>query len=298
MFFFSKKPTVVVHDGQFHADDIFAVASVSLALGKKIQIIRTRDEEKIATADYVLDVGGVHDPRLNRFDHHQKGGAGARENGIPYAAFGLVWKEFGEKICGSKEIAERIDTRLVSPIDAEDNGVNVVSPLLGISQYTLQGYLYLQRPSWKESTEKYATSFLMLVEEAKKILLREIELTAHYLEARDAVRSAYERAPDKRIIELDHAYPYQETLMDFPEPLFVILQKPSDGSWKLECVRKETGSFANRKDLPASWAGLRDTELQKETGVQSAVFCHNGRWLCVAKNREDILKLSQIALNF
>ena len=41
------------------------------------------------SADIVIDVGGQYDPDAGRFDHHQRGGAGERENGIPYSSFGL-----------------------------------------------------------------------------------------------------------------------------------------------------------------------------------------------------------------
>jgi uncharacterized UPF0160 family protein len=51
--------TVATHSGGFHADDVFAVATFQLLLGKEnIQVIRTRDEAVIAAADYVVDVGG------------------------------------------------------------------------------------------------------------------------------------------------------------------------------------------------------------------------------------------------
>ena len=63
------------------------------------EVVRTRDEKIIETGDFVVD-GRRYDAKRNRFDHHQTGGAGFRENGIPYAAFGLVWKEFGSALSG------------------------------------------------------------------------------------------------------------------------------------------------------------------------------------------------------
>ena len=77
----NEKKTLITHNGSFHTDDIFACATLSLMLekkGEKFEIIRTRDEEIIKTGDYVFDVGGVYDEEGNRFDHHQKGGAGVR----------------------------------------------------------------------------------------------------------------------------------------------------------------------------------------------------------------------------
>ncbi len=58
-------------------------------------MIRTRDLEVINKADIVIDVGGEYNADTGRFDHHQRGGAGERENGIPYSSFGLIWQKYG-----------------------------------------------------------------------------------------------------------------------------------------------------------------------------------------------------------
>ena len=78
------KIKIVTHSSDFHTDDLFAVATILLALGdtKDFEIIRSRDMSVIETGDYVVDVGGIYDPEKNRFDHHQEGGAGKRDNGI------------------------------------------------------------------------------------------------------------------------------------------------------------------------------------------------------------------------
>jgi len=91
---------VATHPGNFHADDVFAVAVLQLVHGE-LEIVRTRDPELQAAADVRIDVGGRHDPATGDFDHHQNGGAGERANGIRYASFGLVWREHGEALAGS-----------------------------------------------------------------------------------------------------------------------------------------------------------------------------------------------------
>ena len=101
-----SKKILVTHNGSFQSDDIFAAAAISILLekaGEPYEIIRTRDPEIIKTGDYVFDVGGIHDEATNRFDHHQIGGAGKRENGLEYSSFGLVWKKFGKKKAGREE---------------------------------------------------------------------------------------------------------------------------------------------------------------------------------------------------
>ena len=60
------------HDGSFHADEVTA-CSLLLAFGKidREKIHRTRDSAVLASCEYVCDVGGIFDPALKRFDHHQ-----------------------------------------------------------------------------------------------------------------------------------------------------------------------------------------------------------------------------------
>src|ERR1700712_5644296 len=107
---------VGTHSGSFHADEVFALATLRLAHGA-IGIIRTRDAEALALCDLRVDVGRKYDPATGDFDHHQ-GDAGERANGIRYASFGLVWRELGSQVCGSEAIAEDLDNALVAPIDA------------------------------------------------------------------------------------------------------------------------------------------------------------------------------------
>jgi uncharacterized UPF0160 family protein len=293
MSFFKKNKILVTHNATFHADDIFATATLSILNNGKIKIIRTRDEDLIKNADYVYDVGGVYDPSINRFDHHQKGGAGKRENGIPYAAFGLVWKTYGEAVCGSLEVAKKIDEDLVQAIDAQDNGVDLYKIEGAVGPYLIQSMFNAFRPSWKEK-EDFDTPFLELVEFATKFLIRKIKKVKDALEAETFVKKAYEEANDKRLIVIDGSYPWSDVLMEYPEPLYVIWERM--GVWRVGCVGKEKKSFENRKPFPEAWAGLRDEELAKASGVPDAVFCHNGRFLAVAKSKEGALALADKAL--
>lgn len=294
MGFFSQKKILVTHDSTFHADDVFATATLLMLLKDEAKVIRTRDEQKIATADFVYDVGGEDDPEKNRFDHHQIGGAGARPNGVPYASFGLVWKKYGEELCGSKEAADAIDEKLVQAIDAADNGVNTFTPSAHVSPYLIQSFLYALRPSWLEDQD-YDKSFHEAVLIAKIVLRREIKRTIDDLIGEKKVFECYQAAEDKRLIVLDAKYPWEEATISYPEPLFVVAPRP-DGKWKSEPVFSKPGSFERRKYFPQAWAGKRDEELQKITGVPDAVFCHNGRFIAVALSKEGALKLAQIAL--
>ena len=292
--------TIVVHDGKFHADDITAVAVLGILLGMRgetYQIIRTRDTEIIARGDFVCDIGGLHDPAMNRFDHHQKGGAGMRENGIPYASIGLVWATYGDVITGNPEITRRLDMRLFAPIDADDNGYPLVDMRGSIAQYRLQESLYAYRATWKESVSEYDRMFPILVDRMKELILREIVVARDILEAETLVRNAYNEASDKRLIILDGNYPFEYTLSEYAEPLYVVAPRPDGVNWKVATITKTPFTFENRKNLPAAWAGLRDEELVAITGVAGSIFCHNGLFLAVTDSKESAIALATLALN-
>lgn len=293
--FLKPKSTVVAHNGEFHADDVFAVATLSLLLEDNIKIIRTRDEKIIAGADYVVDVGGIYDQGKNRFDHHQTGGAGERTNTIPYASFGLVWKTFGEKVAGSREAALVVDKKLVSPIDALDNGVSITKEVFPeVRPYDISSIIGIMNPNWNEDSSGLDSIFLNAVSVAKIILQREIKSAQAALESEKVVTQTYQNTQDKRLIVLDRDYDWEHVLQKFSEPLYVLF--PKDGNWRLKAVRMNTTGFENRKNLPAAWAGKRLQDLADITGVPDAVFCHNKLFLAATASKEGGLKLAEIAL--
>lgn len=284
---------IVVHDGTFHADDVFTVAFLK-RLYSDAEIIRTRDEKIIASGDIVADVGGVYDADKNRFDHHQLGGAGARINGIPYAAVGLVWKKFGEQIAGGKEEALIIENRLIAAIDGPDNGVALSEGFKykETLPYNPGAMVEAFNPTWREDEALEDTYFMNAVSVASKIVEREIIRANDAVIGYQQIRLAYEAATDKRVVVLDKSYPWSDIAYTFPELLFVIL--PDADRWKARTV--SDGVFKNRKDFPALWAGLRDADLVKVTGVPDALFCHNKRFIAVAQSKEGALALVRLAL--
>jgi uncharacterized UPF0160 family protein len=315
--FMKKIPKkLVTHNGNFHSDDIFAAATLSIYLerqGEIFEIVRTRDEEIIASGDYVFDIGYVYDPDLNRFDHHQPGGAGKHESkngepGIEYSSFGLVWKKFGAELCGGEKAAGVMETKLVAPIDAFDNGFDLVQNKYETTPYYIQHLFFSMRPTWREeearakaegiehdSSKLKDEMFLKCVEIAKVALDREIILSNDMVLAENHVISDYEKSQDKRIIVLDDKYPFG-ALHDFPEPLYVIYPRNITSDWGIEAVSVNPKTFSNRKNFPEAWGGLRNEELEKVTGVEGSIFCHRGLFLAVAKTKEGAMKLAQIAV--
>ncbi|HJN62946.1 MAG TPA: MYG1 family protein [Candidatus Paceibacterota bacterium] len=299
---------IVTHNAGFHTDDVFAVATLMLLLNDEAEVIRTRDEEIIKTGDYVVDVGLIYDEEKNRFDHHQKGGASKRENGIPYASFGLVWKKFGEELCGSGDVAIDIEKNIAQGIDALDNGFNISKSLIpNVFIYNIWGVIGTYEPTWKElNNVNIDDKFLEAVDFAKRILKIEIKKTKDRLEAEEAIRERYNNSEDKRLIVLGHKDMYgrvitSNTLIDFPEPLYVVLRKDISyrnyvQAWQVVAINKSRGDFTFRKPLPENWRGLPSEELIKETGVEDVTFCHNNGLMCMAGSKEGAIKLAKLAL--
>lgn len=299
---FKKRKILVTHPGGFHADDLFATAVLSIVFDGRVKIIRTNDQEIIDKADFVYDIGLIYDPEINRFDHHQKGGAGERKNGLPYASFGLVWKKYGEQVCGSKEVADRVDRKIVQPIDASDNGVDISKPIFdGIVRSGVEKVFLDKIPTWKEKNKNIDKIFVQQVKEVKKFLLREIKISKDEEEGNQIILNAYSAAKDKRIVILDISLSrklYQDTLAILPEPVYVLMPGGSGKFWKIEAVIKEIGTKESRKPFPESWRGLtnKDEKLKEATGVSDVIFCHKSGFTMQTVSKESAIALAEKAL--
>ena len=88
-----KDASAFTHSGKFHADDVFSSALL-LYLNPEITILRGNKVPEDFDG-IIFDIG------RGRYDHPQKDSR-IRENGIPYAAFGLLWEELGTEILGEE----------------------------------------------------------------------------------------------------------------------------------------------------------------------------------------------------
>jgi len=289
---------VATHSGSFHADEVLAIAVLRLVHGD-VEVVRTRDPQVLAAADLRVDVGHAHDPATGDFDHHQRGGAGVRENGIKLASFGLVWRAFGEQACGGDPaVAGLVEESLVQGVDAGDNGQTIASPTIpDVAQMTISGVIGGFNPTWEEPEDDAVVDarFADALELATTVLRREIAGAAATVSAQRIVADAVAASADPRIVELDRSLPWHRAVhAHAPDAVFVVVPKSS--GWGVQCVPAVLGQFANRLDLPEAWAGLENAALQAVTGVDDAVFCHAGRFLAVARSREGAMALAQLAL--
>lgn len=284
---------IATHNGKFHADDVFGVALLT-SLHPDAQVIRTRDPERLDAADIVLDVGGVYDPKTRRFDHHQRS-SGARENGILFSAFGLLWQHYGKEFCdGDEAVWQKIDSRLVKAIDAVDNGQDLFTVTeFRTAPLDISAVLGLFNPIGDD--EDFDEQFVAAVALAKTLLTRFKAKYAHTLAAERQFVELYAASEDKRVVVLDTFIPHGSVATAQQELLFTVFPGAT-GNWTLQTVRPEGSQFGSRKELPLAWRGLNGAELAEVTGVTDAVFCHKAGFICAAESREGALELLRLAL--
>jgi len=286
---------IVTHNGHFHADELLAVAALLLKF-PDATVVRSRDEEEIEAADVAVDVGHIYDPSAMRFDHHQPEGAGHHPNSIPYASFGLVWKEFGAELAGGEEEARVIEEKLVIPIDALDNGVNISSLIFGdIKEYSLGDY-FESFAYGNKTLEESDRAFLSALPLASDLIKREVEMSKKIVVGIKEVKQIYEESDNKKIIVLPELMSWKRALIP-TEAVFVVYPR-TDGFWGVQSVPKSLGDAFDRKHVfPKEWAGLDNGSLPRVSGVEDAMFCLSGRWLAGAKTQEGAERLAEIALN-
>lgn len=286
------------HSGTFHADDVLAAAVLRMA-NPSVTIQRSRDMDQLNAADILFDVGRVFDPASCRFDHHQLEYKEARENGIPYSSFGLVWRELGDKLCGSASAANRVDISLVQGVDAVDCGVTLSKEIPQVKLMSISAVLGNFNLGWQDLSppEAINAAFEQAVSVAKIILENAIR-EANGFEQAKAVVEQGTLLEDGRLLLLEHGVPWKETVLESSkyDRLLYVVFPDSQAKWHLSCVPDKAGSFSNRKALPAAWAGLDGEELDKVTGIKGCVFCHRARFVGGHSTKEGVIEMAKLAL--
>ena len=110
----------------------------------------------------------------------------------------------------------------------------------------------------------------------------------------EALASGETPAENTNILVLPEFIPCQKRLSE-TNIAFVIF--PSNrGGYCIQPQKKEY-SMNYKCSFPSEWLGLENEELQKETGLSSASFCHKGGFLMTTATLEDARKACQISLD-
>ncbi len=284
----SRIGTVAVHDGRFHSDDVFSVASL-YRLNSGLYVVRTRNPDELAKADLRVDVGGKYHPPTGDYDHHQRGGAGERENGVPYASFGLIWEDYGSKVCKSlmgglevdekflheigvdsnvdpKRVAELMDKILVQPIDNYDNnGPPELAGDVTVKPVYIQNVVNAFGDTFHTPNEGNFEDAVRYAGETLRTFGKQAQAS---ILAKDICEKALEDNPHSGfvVLDFDRFIPYQS--LGKSDSLYVV-QRASGDKYVVLALSDDGGV---KKPMPAEWQGLIGEELARETGVDDATF--------------------------
>ena len=263
------------HAGTFHSDDVFSTAFLQI-LRPGLQIERGFQAPNEEEFD-----GIIYDIGWGRFDHHQKDRR-ERENGVPFAAFGLLFDAFGTEVMTSEQ-AEKFDEEFIQPLDLSDN-TGCRQPLATlISEFN---------PTWKEKEVSVDERFFEAVAVAKKILENRFKLIKDNAQACEIVKEEMKGQSGPLFI-LDKDVPWKDAVQN-TEILYVVYES-NRGGYNIQVVEDEEKNM--KKPFPEEWRGQPAEALQQLTGVESFRFCHNSGFLAAADTKEDAIKLAWIAIN-
>ena len=290
-----SEANLITHSGTFHADEVFATVLLS-KIFKEVTVYRTfKVPEDVSDDVIVYDIG------YGPLDHHQKGGNGARENGVPYASCGLVWKKYGREILkdmpDAEFIWEAMDRELIQGIDAIDNGSvppnQYPAKLLSVSK--IISYI---NPCW-DSTEDTDEAFWKAVFLAECIFDTMLSSIISQAKAKGIVEKAIEGSKE-HIMVLDKFVPWQESLFVSKNPkadeILVVVFPSNRGGYNFQCVPNSPGSFTLKKSVPEEWKGLNGEQLQSITKVKDATFCHAAGFIGGASSFEGAYMLAKKAV--
>ncbi len=291
---------IVTHNANFHADDVFAVATLQIYLdkiGEKYKVIRSRDPEIWEQGDFVVDTGHIYDEDINRFDHHQETFTDKGFLNIPYSSFGLVWKHFGMEVCENKNVWTKFRNEFVTVIDANDNGIITSQPSVkGLQPLDPETFIFSFKPPYQERNEETMyKSFLEAVKFAKGFMEREIKSHLSKEESREEFEKVLKSK--KNILKTDSLaalilpkpMPWKDFLdMDDNDFDFIVSER-EEGVWMAQGVPKNKNTM-EQKIVKKSWTGLSDQALVEKTGVEGLTFYHKTGYLLVGKTKESIIE--------
>ncbi|XP_040563826.1 MYG1 protein C27H6.8 [Lepeophtheirus salmonis] len=319
------------HNGVFHADEVTACMMLKLLPKfKDAEIIRTRDQKILDTCDIVVDVGGVYDHSLSRYDHHQKTfneSLSTIIEGMPYvtklSSAGLIYAHYGKEVIGQrlkeinveeteeviKMVFERVYKKFIEEIDAGDNGIPTHD---GVARYDVTTNLASRvsqlKPNWNDIVRDFDSKFFDAINLVRPEFLDRIDYYAQvWWPARRIVKEAVQKRlqvhESGKIIAFDRdGCPFSEHIYQIEkeegiEILYVIFHDASNDTWRVLAVSVEGDHFNQRLKLKKEWRGLRDGELSEVSGIPGCIFVHAGGFIGGNKTRSGALQMAVDTLN-
>lgn len=293
-----SEANLITHGGVFHADDVFATVILSKLLGTA-RVCRTFKVPTDAVSNGVI----VYDIGWGSYDHHQKGGNGAIENGIPYASVGLIWRDFGgDLLTGFTDeeawhIWKYVDHFLISGIDAVDNG-DLPKREYPVQDMNVSRIISEFNPDW-DSNETPDEAFLRAVVFAEIIFNNTLAKAISEAKAGSLVEKAIETSVDG-VLVLDEFMPWQHQLFsssnEKARDIKFIVYPSNRGGYNWQTVPLVPGGREYRKVVPVAWRGASVKFLRECTGAPTASFCHSAGFIGGAETLEDTIAMVKCAM--
>lgn len=312
------------HNGYFHPDDVFGYFLLKKAFNlndKDVTLLRTRDENKIKSADIVWDVGLVYNPDLKRFDHHMANPPMRPDfQDVPFSACGLIFWHYGIKILNNyldenlnrndkvidqntrneiiKELFNYMFSGWILSIDKNDNGIPGDN-----NSYDIQAIIADMNPTWDDPRKAYASyqdeCFIQASHIAEKAFSSRIDKKISQYMAIELFKEKYLNSETKQIIVLDKDMPYDKAIRELKldDVMFVVSHDTINSKWKINAILEDPKTFKNRLLLNPAWRGLSDEELQKASGLKTARFVHRHGFIGVADTIEDVLEMGRMSID-
>lgn len=324
----------MTHNGTFHCDEALACYMLLNHVDdyKNSDLIRTRDTESINKGDVVVDVGGVYDHALCKYDHHQRtfDDKFSDDFDTRLSSAGLVYKHYGKQIIQSilasnsipqltqeelQTVYKKVYKVFIEGLDAIDNGVQQYdskSPAKYINRTDLSARVSNLNPQWYERNEKvnaddrFKSAMLLTGSELSQSVLYVVR---NWLPVKNIIRKLFEKRfehhPSGSIIVLDEFVPWKDHMFqtetelkvsESERPLYVLYEDDTNHSWRVQCVPESPGSFVSRAPLPEEWRGVRDEDLDKVSGIEGCVFVHASGFIGGNKTFEGALEMTKKSL--
>lgn len=253
---------IATHNGQFHADDVIAVALLRSHILPDMQVVRTRDMALVAKADFVVDVGGVFDPASRRFDHHQASYHGHRSS----AGMICDWLESEGRM--PHRCAEYLRKHLIDHVDAMDLGLGQFHE--GVPTFSdMIHYLNPAQDSEQDAAFERAVNmtipFLEGMIEAWKAIEKDRDEVLDAMEADEVVIRF--SSPD-----LNWKETYFENGGAMHPSKYIISEK--NGQWRVLAIPPRMGTFETKQRLPAHWH-------EHTRDIPGLIFCHKTGFLAI-----------------